>query len=244
MNNVEEIKKIIQNAKNIVVITGAGISTPSGIPDIRSKNGAMNNKDLIKRYKYKYETIVSHSFFFEHTEDFYKYYKEQMIHGQAKPNEAHLFLKELENNHHVTIITQNIDGLHSLAGSIDVVEFHGSVNRNTCLNCGEKYSLRDIIAMPGVPHCPHCGGIIKPDVVLFEEGIDYESITRSLNAMEHADLLLVIGSSLMVYPAADLISYFHGNNSVLINRDITNCDSFFKIVVHDDIIKVIKELEK
>lgn len=242
MDKIVELQKLIDNAIHIVVITGAGISTASGIPDIRSANGAANNKDLIKKYKYGYETIVSHTFFMNRTEEFYAYYKEQMIFKDAKPNIAHKYLAKLEQRKDVTIITQNIDGLHSVAGSKNVIEFHGSTQRNTCLDCGEKYSLDYVLSQNGVPHCEKCGGIIKPDVVLFEEGIDYEAIHESVRAAERADLLIVIGSSLVVYPAAGIPNYFHGDNIVIINRDPTPLDDYAKIVIHDDIKEVFSKL--
>lgn len=242
MNQIEELQKLIDEAKHIVVITGAGISTASGIPDIRSANGAANNKDLIKKYKYGYETIVSHTFFMQRTEEFYRYYKEQMIFKNAQPNIAHKYLAELEKRKDVTIITQNIDGLHTVAGSKNVVEFHGSTQRNTCMDCGEKYSLEYVMSNEGVPHCEKCGGIIKPDVVLFEEGIDYQAIHDSVQAAEHADLLFVIGSSLVVYPATGIPEYYRGQNIVIINRDPTPLDYKAKIVIRDDIKKVFEEL--
>lgn len=242
MNQIEELQKLIDEAKHIVVITGAGISTASGIPDIRSANGAANNKDLIKKYKYGYETIVSHTFFMQRTEEFYRYYKEQMIFKNAQPNIAHKYLAELEKRKDVTIITQNIDGLHTVAGSRNVVEFHGSTQRNTCMDCGEKYSLEYVMSHEGVPHCEKCGGIIKPDVVLFEEGIDYQAIHDSVQATEHADLLIVIGSSLVVYPAAGIPEYYRGQNIVIINRDPTPLDYKAKIVIRDDIKKVFEQL--
>lgn len=242
MDKIFELQKLIDDAKHIVVITGAGISTASGIPDIRSANGAANNKDLIKKYKYGYETIVSHTFFMKRPEEFYAYYKEQMIFKDAKPNIAHKYLAKLEQRKDVTIITQNIDGLHTVAGSKNVIEFHGSTQRNTCMDCGEKYSLDYVLSHKGVPHCEKCGGIIKPDVVLFEEGIDYQAIHESVAATERADLLIVIGSSLVVYPAAGIPNYFHGDNIVIINRDPTPLDSYAKIVIHDDIKEVFSKL--
>ena len=242
MSQIEQLQKLIDDAKHIVVITGAGISTASGIPDIRSENGAANNKDLLKKYKYGYETVVSHSFFMNHTEEFYRYYKEQMIFKNAKPNIAHEYLAKLEQRKDITIITQNIDGLHTVAGSRNVIEFHGSTQRNTCMDCGEKYSLEYVMSHEGVPHCERCGGIIKPDVVLFEEGIDYQAIHDSVKATEHADLLIVIGSSLVVYPAAGIPNYFNGNNIVIINRDPTPLDRYAKIVIRDDIKKVFENL--
>ena len=242
MDKIIELQKLIDDAKHVVVITGAGISTASGIPDIRSSNGAANNKDLIKKYKYGYETIVSHTFFMKRPEEFYAYYKEQMVFKDAKPNIAHKYLAKLEQRKDVTIITQNIDGLHTVAGSKNVIEFHGSTQRNTCMDCGEKYSLDYVLSHKGVPHCEKCGGIIKPDVVLFEEGIDYQAIHESVAATERADLLIVIGSSLVVYPAAGIPNYFHGDNIVIINRDPTPLDSYAKIVIHDDIKEVFSKL--
>lgn len=242
MNKIFELQKLIDEAKHIVVITGAGISTASGIPDIRSANGAANNKDLLKKYKYGYETIVSHTFFMKRPEEFYAYYKEQMIFKDAKPNVAHKYLAKLEQRKDVTIITQNIDGLHTVAGSKNVIEFHGSTQSNTCMDCGEKYTLDYVLSHEGVPHCERCGGIIKPDVVLFEEGIDYQAIHESVAATERADLLIVIGSSLVVYPAAGIPNYFNGNNIVIINRDPTPLDGYAKIVIHDDIKEVFSKL--
>ena len=242
MSQIEELQELIDKANNIVVITGAGISTASGIPDIRSANGAANNKDLIKKYKYGYETIVSHSFFMSHTDEFYRYYKEQMIFKNTKPNIAHKYLAKLESRKHVTIITQNIDGLHTVAGSKNVIEFHGSTQRNTCMDCGEKYTLEEVMSQDGTPHCKRCGGIIKPEVVLFEEGIDYQAIHDSVKATEHADLLIVIGSSMVVYPAAGIPNYFNGNNIVIINHDPTPLDSYAKLVIRDDIRKVFEQL--
>ena len=242
MSKIEELQKLIDDAQHIVVLTGAGISTASGIPDIRSVNGAANNKDLIKKYKYDYETIVSHTFFMRHTDEFYRYYKEQMIFKDAKPNVAHLYLADLEKRKDVTIITQNIDGLHTVAGSKNVIEFHGSTQRNTCMDCGEKYSLEYVMSQNGVPLCKRCGGIIKPDVVLFEEGIDTMAIHDSIRATERADLLLIIGSSLVVYPAAGIPNYFNGQSIAIINRDPTSLDPSAKVVIHDDIKEVFKKL--
>ncbi len=242
MNNIDKLKEIINSSKNIVVITGAGISTPSGIPDIRSSSGIINNKDLINKYGYDYETIVSHDFFYNNTEKFYKFYKEQMVYKNAKPNIAHLYLKQLENNHNVTIITQNIDGLHSKAGSKNVIEFHGSVNRNACLNCLKQFSLDYILNYVGVPKCDSCGGIIKPDVVLFNEGINENDIINSIRETQKADLMLIIGSSLLVYPAAGIPSYFSGKHIVIINKSPTYLDSRAELVFRENVIDVIKQI--
>lgn len=244
LEQIKKLKEILKNNKRIAVITGAGISTPSGIPDIRSSDGLANSISLEKRYGHPYEEIVSHSFFMKHTEEFFRYYKEQMVFKDAKPNAAHIFLKDLEKDHIVTIITQNIDGLHHVAGSSDVIEFHGTVQINHCMNCGEFYPLDFIMKGPTVPTCPRCGGIIKPDVVLFEEGIDPSASFRSMKAVEEADVLLVIGSSLAVYPAAGLVYYYHGKNLVIINKDKTPYDSYANLVINDNIVNVIKELEK
>lgn len=241
---IKELKDLIKSAKNIVFLTGAGISTPSGIPDIRSNDGLAKSVALERKYGYSYEEIVSHSFFMMKTEEFYRYYKEQMIYKDAKPNEAHKFIKDLEKDHNVTIITQNIDGLHHVAGSKNIIEFHGTVQRNICMNCGEVYGLDIVLNSNGVPHCPHCGGIIKPDVVLFEEPIDRDCIYGSLNALANADALIVIGSSLRVNPAAALCYEYQGNNLVIINKDPTPYDSRARIVINDNIIEVIKELQK
>ena len=243
MKKIEEIKNLIKNSHKIVILTGAGISTASNIPDIRGKDGAMNNISLQRKYGYSYESIVSHSFFMSHPDIFFAYYKNEMVYKNAKPNIAHLYLKELEKDHKVTIITQNIDGLHSLAGSKRVIEFHGSVQRNYCLNCHKYFALDYLYKFKGIPHCDECKGIIKPDVILFEEGIDENNIYNSLKALHEADLLLVIGSSLNVYPAAGLIYEFKGSSSILINKDNTPLDDYFKIVVHDDIIKVIEKIK-
>ncbi len=243
MNQIEEIDKLIKESRKIVVLTGAGISTASNIPDIRGKNGAANNLELKKKYGYSYETIVSHSFFMAKPDLFYSYYKNEMVYRNAKPNKAHLFLKKLEIDHQVTIITQNIDGLHSLAGSTNVIEFHGSVQKYHCLNCHKQFNLDYIFRFKDAPYCDVCHGLIKPDVVLFEEGIDEQNIIDSLNALHNGDLLIVIGSSLNVYPAAGLIYEFASRNTILINKDETPLDGYFKIVVHDDIIKVIEKLD-
>ncbi len=242
MSNIDKLKEIINNSKNIVVISGAGISTPSGIPDIRSSSGISNNKNLINKYGYDYETIVSHGFFYSKTDEFYKFYKEQMVYKNAKPNIAHLYLKQLEKNHNVTIITQNIDGLHSKAGSKNVIEFHGSVNRNKCLKCGKQFSLEYILNSSSTPKCDSCGGIIKPDVVLFNEGINENDIIDSIRETQKADLMLIIGSSLLVYPAAGVPSYFKGKHIVIINKSPTYLDSRAELVFRENIIDVINKL--
>lgn len=240
---IERLKAILQRAKVISVITGAGISTPSGIPDIRSATGAMHDRRLLERYHHSYEEIVSHSFFLHHPDEFFRYYKEQMIFQKARPNAAHLFLKDLAKVKDVTIITQNIDGLHSLAGSKKVIEFHGSVQRNHCLKCHAAYGLEEVLRQDGAPHCPLCGGLIKPDVVLFEEPIDSDAIEDSLQALDRSDTLLIIGSSLKVFPAAGLPAYFHGRDLVIINRDPTHLDDRASLTIHADVSKILAEID-
>lgn len=242
IEKIKQLQNIIDSSKNIVVLTGAGISTASGIPDIRSKNGAMYNEDLLKKYKYDYETIVSHSFFLYNTEEFFRYYKNEMVHKNAKPNIAHIYLKKLEQRKNVTIITQNIDGLHHEAGSKNIIEFHGTIYKNKCMKCGKEYSLEQIMKKEGVPHCDECNGIIKPEVVLFEEGINQDIIHDAIKATEQADLLLIIGSSLLVYPAAGIPNYFNGKNLVIINKDKTPLDNYATLLINDNIIDVFKNL--
>lgn len=216
MDKIEQLGKLIKESKNIVFFGGAGVSTESGIKDFRSKDGLYNLKS---RYGHPYETMLSHTYFMNHTETFYEFYKEFMI-KDVKPNEAHKFLAKLEQKKNVIVITQNIDGLHQLAGSKNVIELHGSIHRNYCMDCGEFYDLKDILSLKGiVPKCPHCGGIIKPDVVLYEEPLNQDAIRDAISALERADLLIVAGTSLSVYPASGLVYYFRGKNLVVINKE-------------------------
>ena len=239
LNKINTIKSLIVQSNNIVVFTGAGISVPSGIPDFRSANGLYNQDSGLN---IKPEEIISNYFFNKHTDDFYKFYKEKMIYPDAKYNAAHKFFAELEKkNKNVTIVTQNIDGLHSSAGSSDVLEIHGSVSRNYCLKCHKFYSLEDIMKMPNTPKC-NCGGVIKPDVVLYGENLDYNTLTKSMYKINKADLIIVVGTSLLVQPANSLINYFQGNNIIIINKEPTPYDYIATVVIHDDIIKVVNEL--
>jgi NAD-dependent deacetylase len=239
-NLITQIKEAIDNSHNIAVFTGAGISVPSGIPDFRSADGLYNQESGINT---KPEEIISNYFFNRHTEEFYKFYKEKMIYPNATFNSAHKFFADLEKyNKNVTIITQNIDGLHREAGSKDVLEIHGSVLRNNCTKCYKFYSLKDIMSAPGVPKCS-CGGIIKPDVVLYGENLDYNTLVKSINKISHADLLIVVGTSLLVQPANSLIQYFQGDKIIIINKEKTPFDSVANIVINDDIIKVVNELK-
>ncbi len=216
MNQIERLRHLIESSKNIVFFGGAGVSTESGIKDFRSKEGLYN---LHSKYGRPYEEMLSHTYFMENTDTFYKFYREFMINLKAKPNAAHKYLAELEKRKKLTIITQNIDGLHQEAGSKNVLELHGSIHRNYCMRCHRLFSLNDILKMDNVPICPTCGGLIKPDVVLYEEPLDQDVLEASINALNNADLLIVAGTSLRVYPASGLIRYYRGNNIVVINKE-------------------------
>jgi len=220
-DKINQLQKIIDQCSSIVFFGGAGVSTESGIPDFRSVDGLYNQK-----YKYPPEEILSHTFFVKRTAEFYDFYRDKMLCFTAKPNAAHLFLSELEKAGKLSaIVTQNIDGLHQMAGSKKVYELHGSVHRNYCLSCGKFFSGEYIASSSGIPHCDSCGGIIKPDVVLYEEGLDDKTIEGSVRAISNADCMIVAGTSLTVYPAAGLIRYFGGKHLVLINKSQTSLDS-------------------
>lgn len=214
------------------------MSTESGIPDYRSVDGLYNQK-----YRYPPEIMLSHSFFVENTEEFYDFYKNKMICLEAMPNTAHIFLAELEKQGKLTaVITQNIDGLHQKAGSERVFELHGSVHRNFCTKCGESYSAEFIKNYVGVPLCEKCGGVIKPDVVLYEEQLDGETVSGAVRAIEEADTLIIGGTSLAVYPAAGLIDYFRGKNLILINKSPTGRDNFADLVIREPIGKTFEKI--
>lgn len=215
MNKIEELQVLINSANHIVFFGGAGVSTESGVPDFRSKDGLYKLK---RKYGRPYEEMLSHDYFYEDTETFYKFYKEFMI-SDAKPNKAHYFLAKLEKKKDVTIITQNIDGLHQIAGSTKVIELHGSIHRNYCTQCGRFYSLKKMLSLGVIPLCPHCKGIIKPDVTLYQEMLNEEAIENAINAFRKADLLIVAGTSLKVYPANGLINYYRGSRIVVINKE-------------------------
>ena len=213
---VEKLRNIIEDSKKIVFFGGAGVSTESNIPDFRSADGLYNQK-----YKYSPEQIVSHSFFVQNPEEFYEFYKNKMMFLDAKPNAAHLKLAELEEEGKLTaVITQNIDGLHQAAGSKNVLELHGSIHRNYCMKCHKFYDAAYVKHAEGIPRCT-CGGMIKPDVVLYEEGLDPDVISKSIQAISEADTLIIGGTSLMVYPAAGFIDYFRGKHLVVINKSAT-----------------------
>ena len=231
------LQKVIDESNSIVFFGGAGVSTESGIPDFRSPDGLYNQK-----YDVPPEELLSHGYFFSHTEKFYEFYREKMICLDAKPNKAHKKLAELEKAGKLkAVITQNIDGLHSAAGSEKVYELHGSVHRNFCLDCGKSYSAEDILASNGIPHCT-CGGLIKPDVVLYGENLDDATVTGALSAIESCDTLIIGGTSLTVYPAAGFIRYFKGKNLVLINMSSTPFDSKADIVIHDKVGEVLDKI--
>src|SRR5471030_922604 len=231
--SIEKLSNILKESDNIVFFGGAGISTESGIPDFRSETGLYKTDG---GQGYPPEVMLSHTFFMGHTKDFFKFYKEKMIYINAKPNLAHLALAKLEEMGKLkSVVTQNIDGLHQAAGSKNVHELHGSVHRNYCTKCHTFYDLNFILESKDIPECPKCSGTVKPDVVLYEEGLDNEVINRSISAIEHADTLIIGGTSLAVYPAASLVDYFKGKNLILINKSSTPYDSKANLVIHDSI---------
>ncbi len=238
--DIEGIRKLnewIQGSDNIVFFGGAGVSTESGIPDFRSVDGLYNQS-----YSVPPETILSATYFYAHTDEFYRFYRDKMIFQDAEPNPAHTSLARLEQMGIVkAVITQNIDGLHQKAGSKEVLELHGSVHRNYCMKCRAFYGLDAIINSTGVPKCEKCGGTIKPDVVLYEEGLDSYILDRSVSHIRRAKVLVIGGTSLAVYPAAGLINYFRGSKVVLINRDATSRDSIADLIIRRPIGQVMKE---
>ena len=237
--SIDKLKEILINSNNIVFFGGAGVSTESGIPDFRSASGLFNER-LNKTFTP--EQLVSHTYFMRYTEDFYKFYKDKLIYEEAKPNDAHLALAKLEKLGKLkAVITQNIDELHQAAGSKNVFELHGSVHRNYCTKCHKFYPVEFILKSSKTPICTDCGGTVKPDVVLYEEGLDEDVINGAVNAIAHADTLIIGGTSLVVYPAAGLINYFKGKNLILINKSTTSADSKADLVIHDSIGKVLKE---
>lgn len=238
MGEIEQLQKIITDSDNIVFFGGAGVSTESGIPDFRSVDGLYHQK-----YDYPPETILSHSFYMRKTEEFYRFYRDKMLCLTAKPNAAHKKLAELEQAGKLkAIVTQNIDGLHQAAGSRNVFELHGSVHRNYCEKCHKFYDAEYILHSEGVPRC-ECGGSIKPDVVLYEEGLDNETISGAVACISRADVLIVGGTSLAVYPAAGLIDYYRGNKLVLVNKTATPRDSMADLVVQGSIGEIFSQIE-
>ena len=237
MSGLEQLNQWIAESNNIVFFGGAGVSTESGIPDFRSVDGLYN-----QQYDYPPETIISHSFYRRNPKEFYRFYKSKMLFPRAKPNAAHLALAKLEQQGKLkAVITQNIDGLHQAAGSREVMELHGSVHRNYCTRCGKFHNLADILAMDGVPYC-ECGGIIKPDVVLYEEGLDQDILSKSVYYIRHADVLIIGGTSLTVYPAAGLIDHYQGSKLVLINKTVTPMDARADLVIGGKIGEVFSQV--
>lgn len=235
---IERLQKMIDESNKIVFFGGAGVSTESGIPDFRSAEGLYH-----QAYRYSPEEVVSHSFFVTHTEAFYEFYKEKMMILDAKPNPAHLKLAELEQAGKLSaVVTQNIDGLHQLAGSKKVYELHGSIQRNYCMDCHTFYNAEYVKNAEGIPRCKKCGGIIKPDVVLYEEGLDSQTIQGAVRAIADADMLIIGGTSLVVYPAAGFIDYFQGKNLVLINRSETARTVRTDLVISAPIGKILGQI--
>ena len=237
-DKIASLQTIIDQAKHIVFFTGAGVSTDSGIPDFRSTNGLYN-----QTYKYPPEEIISHSFFEENPEEFFRFYKDRMLYLDAQPNEVHRFIAECEKKEKsLGVVTQNIDGLHQKAGSKHVYELHGSVLRNYCMDCSTFYSAEYIKNSEGIPRCQKCGGIIKPDVVLYEEGLSQAVVEGAVAAIQSADVMIVLGTSLVVYPAAGLIRYFSGRHLVLIHRDATPYDSDADLLIQAPFADVFPHL--
>ena len=236
-DKIQKLNEILSKSRNTVFFGGAGVSTESGIPDFRSVDGLYNQK-----YKFPPETILSDVFFFSQTEEFYRFYRDKMLCLDAKPNAAHIKLAEMEQKGKLSaIITQNIDGLHQKAGSKVVYELHGSVHRNYCHKCGKLFDAEYMLKSEGVPHCP-CGGLIKPDVVLYGEQLDNNVVNGAVNAIANADTLSIGGTSLVVYPAAGLINYFRGNNLVIINMSSTNADSSADLLIESKIGEVFGQI--
>lgn len=233
MTNVEKLAEILSHSSNAVFFGGAGMSTESGIPDFRSATGIYNQK---LNQTFSPEEMASHNFFVNHPEEFFTFYRERIVHLNAKPNAGHLALAELERRGILSaVVTQNIDGLHQLAGSKVVYELHGSIRRSFCVNCGAKYDIDFVMKNIPVPHCESCGGIVKPDVVLYGENLDSDTIANSIRAIADADTLIVGGTSLIVYPAAGLIDYFRGSHLILINKTATHADADAELVIRENI---------
>ncbi|MCI7100244.1 MAG: NAD-dependent protein deacylase [Lachnospiraceae bacterium] len=234
MNELEILKSWVENSDNVVFFGGAGVSTESNVPDFRSADGLYNMK-----YDYPPETIISHSFYMKNPEEFYRFYKDRMLYPEAEPNPAHLALAKLEQEGHLkAVITQNIDGLHQAAGSKEVLELHGSVHRNYCTRCNKFYDMNYILEQEGVPRCS-CGGMVKPDVVLYEESLDSDVIDSALRYIRKADVLIIGGTSLTVYPAAGFVSYYRGSKLVLINKSATPMDNRADLVINQPIGQVM-----
>lgn len=237
MDSVEKLKKMVGESGNIVFFGGAGVSTESGIPDFRSTDGLYH-----QQYDFPPETILSHTFFMRNTEEFCRFYRNKMLVLDAQPNAAHLKLAELEREGKLkAVITQNIDGLHQAAGSREVLELHGSVHRNYCMRCHKFYDAEYMLESKGIPKCD-CGGTIKPDVVLYEEGLDNETVSKAIRYIRQADMLIIGGTSLVVYPAAGLIDYYQGDKLVVINKSVTPQDKYANLVIQGSIGQILSQL--
>ena len=240
MSKIQQLQEIIDSSDNIVFFGGAGVSTESGIPDFRSESGIFKS---LEKYGDTPENLISHSYYLDHTEEFFEYYKDTLVFNEANPNPAHIKLAEMEKAGKLkAVITQNIDGLHQKAGSKEVLELHGSIHRNYCQICNEKYPLDYILESDGIPRC-ECGGIIKPDVVLYEEPLNNAVLNFSVDYISQADTLIIGGTSLVVYPAAGLINYFNGKNLVLINKSETPYDDVATLVINDAIGEVFSQIK-
>ncbi|NEZ49403.1 NAD-dependent protein deacylase [Clostridium botulinum] len=241
VDKIEKLKEIVDGSSKIVFFGGAGVSTESNIPDFRSETGLYKTKNNLT---YPPEVMLSHSFFMKNTEDFFDFYKKKMVYKAAKPNDAHIALAKLEEIGKLTaVITQNIDGLHQMAGSKNVLELHGSILRNYCMKCGKSFDLDYVMnSKESIPYCDACGKIVKPDVVLYEEELNMDVMYSAIKHIQEADTLIVGGTSLVVYPAAGLIQYFSGKNLVLINKAETSYDDKADLVIHDSIGKVLKKV--
>ena len=238
MKQINELQNIINHAKHIVFFTGAGVSTDSGIPDFRSTDGLYNMK-----YDFPPETIISHSFFMDNPEEFYRFYRDKMIYPDAKPSIAHHFIAKCEAKGISSgVITQNIDGLHTSAGSENVIELHGSVLRNTCMKCGKKHSLSSIMTADKLPLCS-CGGLIKPDVVLYEEALNDRDLYRAVELISKADVMIIMGTSLNVYPAAGLVRYFRGSHLIIINKTTTPYDQNADLCINASLKDVLSKIQ-
>ena len=240
MSKISQLQEIINSSDNIVFFGGAGVSTESGIPDFRSESGIFKS---LKKYGDTPERLVSHSYYQDHTEEFFEYYKENLIFKDAEPNPAHITLAKLEDAGKLkAVITQNIDGLHQKAGSKEVLELHGSIHRNYCQICGKEYGLEHVLESKGIPKC-ECGGIVKPDVVLYEEPLNNAVMSFAIDYISHADTLIIGGTSLVVYPAAGLINYFNSDNLVLINKSETPYDNLATLVINDAIGETLSQIK-
>ena len=238
MEQVQQLQQLIDRYDNLVFFGGAGVSTESGIPDFRSVDGLYN-----QQYDYTPETIISHSFFRKNPEEFYRFYKDKMLALEAKPNDAHKKLAELERTGKLrAVVTQNIDGLHQAAGSKVVYELHGSVHRNYCMQCHRFYDAEYMYHAEGIPRCETCGGILKPDVVLYEEGLDMGIMQQAIRAISQAEVLIVGGTSLVVYPAAGLLQYFKGKALVVINKGATPMDQKADLLIQEPIGEVFRQI--